>query len=147
MSIEVKKLKKLVESLSFDNWVNPDFNYEDSEFKRTARDLKLKYSFIRKSVLTKGFLVEFNDDLWRTCDNTSSFKINSLSDCNDYLIKVDRNRNLKRLIEGFKNNNEIPAPIVIIKSDNQPYLVGGNTRLMVSKALGIRPKVWLVFLV
>ena len=36
------------------------------------------------------------------------------------------------------------APIILNSSDNGYYLIAGNTRLMVAKALGVRPKVWLV---
>jgi hypothetical protein len=47
-----------------------------------------------------------------------------------------------RIITGIKKGEDIPAPMVLIH-DGVPYCVAGNTRLSISKVLGVRPKVLL----
>lgn len=143
---EIKKLKTLIESIVFSNWDKPNWNDEDCELKRTSRDLRIDYSFLKTQCLNNGFITDLTDDLWRICDNTSSYKINTLHDVNDYLIRIERTRNLESIIKGFRDKDKIPVPIIVIKPDSKPYLVGGNTRLMVCKALDIKPKIWLFFL-
>jgi len=130
----------------FNNWQKPNWEDELCELKRTSRDLKLKYSFLKEKCIKKGFLTDLDYNFWSKLENTSSFKISDLSDVYDFLVKVERTRDWQKIVLGFKNNDKIPSPIVCIKSDNIPYLVGGNTRLMISKALGIQPKIWLFFI-
>ena len=52
-------------------------------------------------------------------------------------------RDIKSLINAFDNWKDIQAPIVL-NTGKEYYLVSGNTRLMVSKAKKIKPKIWLV---
>jgi hypothetical protein len=52
-------------------------------------------------------------------------------------------RDFDRIIQGFQRGNKMPAPIVLTQN-NQPYLVAGNTRLMVARALKIQPKIFLI---
>ena len=44
----------------------------------------------------------------------------------------------------MKYGTSMPAPIVMKGDEDWYYLIGGNTRLMAARALGIRPKILLV---
>ena len=46
-------------------------------------------------------------------------------------------RNYKRIIQGLKSQQKIPAPIVVRDSTDRLYLLGGNTRLMLGVAMGL----------
>jgi len=45
-------------------------------------------------------------------------------------------KDYKRIIDGLKKNEKIPAPIVVKDSTDRLYLLGGNSRLMLGVAMG-----------
>ena len=54
-------------------------------------------------------------------------------------IELSRNygKDYKRIIDGLKKQEKIPAPIVVKDSTGRLYLLGGNSRLMLGVALGL----------
>ena len=59
----------------------------------------------------------------------------------DFFLFLDLYPRLQKTQSG----GTLPAPIVLMQN-NEPYLVGGNTRLMVSRAMGVQPMILKVVL-
>jgi hypothetical protein len=71
------------------------------------------------------------------------------TDSNNPNISMEKIETLKkdgkdvdRIITRIKEGETLPAPMVLIYN-GIPYCVAGNTRLSISKVLGVRPKVLL----
>lgn len=106
---------------------------------RQAKDLNIdektvKIAFIRAKITT------LDDTTWLNMQNTDS---------NDPNISMEKIKTWKKegkavddIIRGLQEGETIPAPMVLIH-DGIPYCVAGNTRLSISKVLGVRPKVLL----
>ena len=123
------------------SWYKPLMSEEHEEMERTSEDLGIDLHEIEDEY-QKGSLVELTDNIWGKMENTDSWGIESLEDARRYA--EDYGKDIERIVEGFESGEELPAPIVLIKPDGVPYLVAGNTRLMVARALGVTPKVVMV---
>jgi cytidyltransferase-like protein len=113
---------------------------EASEIERTAEEFNipledLKYAF------TAGGMVVLTDDIWSKLENSDSYEINSLDDA----IKLAKKygKNWEPTYKAIKAGKTIDPPMILNYDKTKYYLVGGNTRLMFYKALGIEPKVLL----
>jgi len=86
-----------------------------------------------------GKEVILGEDLWSKLDNSDSFKIKNL----EQAVKIsDQNdKNWKSILEAIKEEKQLPLPMVLNWADDKYYLVAGNTRLMIYKALGLTPVV------
>jgi len=113
---------------------------EGSEIERTAQEFNipledLKYAF------TAGSMIILSDDIWSKLENTDSYDIKSLKDAIRLAKKYDKN--WEPTYNAIKSGKTIDPPMVLNYDKTKYYLVGGNTRLMFYKALGITPKVLL----
>ena len=54
-----------------------------------------------------------------------------------------RPRDVKRIVDGFKNNAQIPLSI-ILKGSNGTHSMTGNTRQSVARVLGYSPRAILI---
>ena len=113
---------------------------EEDEIERTAQEFNipledLKYAF------TAGSMIILSDDIWSKLENSDSYDVTSLNDA----IKAAKGygKNWKPTLDAIKNGTIIDPPMILNYDQNRYYLVGGNTRLMFYKALGIEPKVLL----
>ena len=113
---------------------------EESEIERTADVFNipledLKYAF------TAGSMIILSDDIWSKLENSDSYEVTSLDDA----IKAAKGygKNWKPTLDAIKNGTIIDPPMILNYDKTKYYLVGGNTRLMFYKALGITPKVLL----
>jgi len=111
---------------------------EESEIERTAEEFNipledLKYAF------TAGSMVILSDDIWSKLENSDSYDITSLDDA----IKLAKQygKNWKSILTAIKDGTIMDPPMVLNYDKTRYYLVGGNTRLMFYKALGVTPKV------
>ena len=120
-------------------WVKPDLYEEREEMVRQAKDLNIdektvKLAFVRAKITT------LDDTNWLNMQNTDS------NDPNISMEKIETwkkdGKAVDRIITRIKEGETIPAPMVLIH-DGIPYCVAGNTRLSISKVLGVRPKVLL----
>jgi len=120
-------------------WVKPDLYEEKEEMVRQAKDLNIdektvKIAFIRAKITT------LDDTTWFNMQNTDS------NDPNISMEKIETwkkdGKAVDRIVTGIKKGEDLPAPMVLIH-DGIPYCVAGNTRLSISKVLGVRPKVLL----
>jgi len=124
------------------NWIKPDLEEEIEEIERTAIDLDLNMEMLYGDA-KKGKMIELSDEVWSQLDNTDSWEINKIEDAVEFAHEYDKD--VERLIRAFESDNaSIPAPIVLKRQDGHYYLIAGNTRLMVARAFGVRPKVLLV---
>jgi len=119
-------------------WRKPDVMEEESEINRTAKTLKIDPKALMKSV--KGSKLETLDDkTWKKLKNSDSWESDTVDEANGRAYDYDRD--IASVFEGM--GKELPAPIVLMHKGT-PYLIGGNTRLMASRALKVRPKVLMV---
>jgi len=111
---------------------------EESEIERTAQEFNtpipdMQYAFIA------GDMVVLNDDIWSKLENSDSWEINSLEDAVKLAKKYGKD--WKPTLAAIKAGKAINPPLILNYDKDNYYLVGGNTRLMFYKALGITPKV------
>jgi hypothetical protein len=94
-------------------------------------------------------IVELSDEDWSRLENTDSFEHINRGDIHkarEYVeelnkdLPVEYRRDFNRLLTSFEHSKTIECPM-IVSFDGHLHLVSGNTRLMISRALGIRPKV------
>ena len=125
----------------------PDLESEIGEIERVANKFdptnKARFILAFLQEARSAPLVELSDQLWRHLDNTDSFQFGpgdweSVARHADYY-----KRDWQLLKQKMESGKSVGAPIVV-KVENQMHLVSGNTRLMIARALGIRPKVLLV---
>ena len=126
------------------SWYKPLMSEEHEDMERTSEDLEIDLHEIEDGY-QHGSLVELTDNIWEKLENTDSWGIESLEDAKRYAEEYDKD--IESIIEGFESGKSLPAPIVLIKPDGVPYLIAGNTRLMVAKALKITPRVVVVDLI
>lgn len=119
-------------------WYTPDLAEEREEIQMQARLLGLPVHQIVDS-LRKGKLAPLTDTMWASLENTDSYGIKSLEDAEALADEYDKDIDL--ISAGFERGASIPAPMILTFDDRPPYLVGGNTRLMVAKAFGVTPTV------
>ncbi len=137
------------------DWVRPDFQKEKGELERVTRDFLLREpntQNIRQVVeaLKGSPTIEFSDTDWEQLENTDSFHNVGLGQieearkiCNGYNeeLEEENKRNFDVLLEGFHQGNKMECPVILKNSEGKMHLVSGNTRLMIARALGIRPRV------
>jgi len=111
---------------------------EIDEIERTAQELNIPISDIENAFNT-GNIVTLSDDVWSKLENSDSWDIKSLEDAIELAKKY--NKNWKPTLSAIKDNKTINPPFILNYNKDNYYLVGGNTRLMFYKALGITPKV------
>jgi hypothetical protein len=118
-------------------WVKPNLKKEREEMERQAEDLNLDAETVQKA-FERAKLTILDDTTWNKMKNTDSNdpKI-SMSK-----IKTWKEKDVNNITKGIKEGEALPAPMVLIH-DEIPYCVAGNTRLSISKVLGVRPKVLL----
>lgn len=114
---------------------------EHEEIERTSEDLGISLDGLENS-FRNGSLEVLRNNMWEMMENTDSWDIKSLEDARKYAEEYDRD--IGSIIKGFESGDSLPAPIVLIKPDGVPYLVAGNTRLMVAKGLGVVPQVFVI---
>ena len=113
---------------------------EGSEIERTAQEFNipledLKYAFIA------GRMIILSDDIWAKLENTDSYNITSIEDA--VKLANQYGKKWKSTLSAIKNSEVLDPPMILNYDKTKYYLVGGNTRLMFYKALGITPKVLL----
>ena len=111
---------------------------EESEIERTAQVFNVPIPDMRYAFIA-GNMVVLSDDIWSKLENSDSYDINSLEDAIE--LATEYGKNWKPTLDAVKSNKNINPPLVLNYDKDKYYLVGGNTRLMFTKALGKIPKV------
>ena len=84
-------------------------------------------------------LVTLTDEIWRKLGNTDSWETKTWDEVKERADEYGKD--WETVAEGMRNGDELPAPIVVKWKNGTYRLIGGNTRLMVARVLGIRPKI------
>ena len=119
-------------------WRKPDVLEEVSEIYRTAEALGIDFKALMKRVKESN-LETLVDKTWEMMENSDSWETVTVDEANGRAYDYDRD--IASVFEAM--GKELPAPIVLMH-DGTPYLIAGNTRLMASRALKVRPKVLMV---
>lgn len=129
-------------------WFQPKFDEERGEFERTAQALNLSM-FDLMAAFDKGWLRELPSEIMARIENTDWAEVRpgDLKQARTLAAGYGRNVGSQdtpgTLMYAFAKNEPLPAPIVV-KIGSRLYLIAGNTRLMLSRAFNVIPKVWFV---
>lgn len=119
----------------------PAIQNEIGELERVARSFTIEL-FVLLFTSQTGEMVSLSETLWSQLENTDSCRFDSgdWESVERYALEAGRDwRDLKTKME---TGVAIDAPIVM-KIHDRYHLVSGNTRLMVARALGITPMIFL----
>jgi len=86
-----------------------------------------------------GNEVVLSDDVWSRLENSDSYDIKNLEQAIKLAIKYKKD--WKSIVNAIQNEKQLPPPMVLEYDENKYYLVAGNTRLMIYRALGLQPVV------
>ena len=126
-------------------WTMPNIQEEMDEFLRTAKTLRIDQKQLLQATKTAK-LVPLDERTWSSMQNTDSYKNIAPGDMNTVNSLAKKyGRDVGRIVQAFQQGGSLPAPIVLMRN-NQSYLIGGNTRLMVARALKMQPKVLMVMI-
>lgn len=120
---------------------HPDIFAESGELARVAGELGVELSVLEYQA-QNGELIILNTEIWNSLENTDSkdIEINDWEKIENLSSQVGKD--WKDIKNKLKTGTTLDAPI-IVKFGDRYHLVSGNTRLMVSKAKGVNPKVLL----
>ena len=138
-TIDQNQTNKLVK------WIMPDIQKEMEEFELTSDILNIDLNNLIDATYDAE-LVPLDELVWRSLLNTESYEIKrgDLDAVNSIAAKYDRD--VESILDAFAQGGALPAPIVLIRKNSKPYLIGGNTRLMVARAMGVQPMILKVVL-
>ncbi len=136
---------------SFSNWIEPNLEKEKGELKRAARDFLGDESLTQEleETLIGTPPTELSESDWEALENTDSFhnvRFGSVHDAREIteeynaLLDKDSKRDFEALLDGFIEGKAMES-LTIVKKGKRLHLISGNTRLMIARALGIKPKV------
>ncbi len=123
------------------NWAKPELENELGEIARTAEAFCMdKYELLE--ACENGEMIELSNEDWEQMKNADSRDTSwELEEVKTYL---EGKRDMERIEKGFHDRAVMPAPIVLFRKDQPPYLIAGNSRLLMSRAINVQPKVWAV---
>lgn len=146
---------KIQEGILNPDWIRPDMEEERGEVERVVCEFLGKEATKENidqiiELLNSAPLVDLPDEDWDRLENTDSFhniRAGHVEDAEkiteEYNLALSPNnrRNFKNILFGFQSGHKMKAPTILRNSEGKLHLVSGNTRLMISRALGVRPKV------
>ena len=135
-------------------WIRPNLQKEIGEIERVMReflDEEVTGENLKKvvDILENSPLSDLSEEEWSRLENTDSFhnvrqgEIKDAESINEEYnreLSEDTKRDFGALLKSFRKGGAIEAP-TILREKGILHLVSGNTRLMISRALNIRPKV------
>lgn len=121
-------------------YVKPSLFIEMDELQRTADIFEYDVNELFQS-FNKGELIKLLKSDWKKLENTDSYyEIKNVEDVKKLAEKYDKD--FDRVYNQITVDKKIEAPIILYRNNQKPYLIGGNTRLMVLKSLGITPTIF-----
>lgn len=125
-------------------WHAADIGEETEELERTSSSntdeggLNLNHDKLMRAV-RNAQVAPLEDHHWKDLDNTDSWETTTHKKVHEMGKKYDRDIN--SIVDGFNKGTSMPTPIVLHRKGKNPYLVGGNSRLMAARSMGIKPHV------
>lgn len=137
------------------DWIRPDMEEERGEVERVVREFLGKEATKENvdriiQLFESAPLTDLSDEDWERLENTDSFhnvRAGHIEDAEkiteEYNLDLaqDNKRNFQNLLTGFQSGRNMKAPTILRNSAGKLHLVSGNTRLMISRALGVRPRI------
>lgn len=138
------------------DWIRPDLQEERGEIERVIVEFLKKEPNAENvsavvSALESAPVVDLSDEEWELLENTDSHldnvrpghiedaeKINNIYNLE---LPPENRRDFKKTLAGFLNGSKMKMPTILRDKTGKLHLVSGNTRLMISRALSVRPKV------
>ena len=120
------------------NWIVPPLREEIGEFERVANTFGVQLSSLI-SLFHTGIVEDMDEETWSKLGNTDSWDTVKLEQV--FEAATQYGRNAKALLEAFRAGQPMQTPIVLFFADGRSHLVSGNTRLMLCRAIGERPKI------
>jgi len=120
-------------------WVSPNIDEEMPEFELTSETLNIDLNILIDAAQDAKLVPLDEFSMWRYLLNTESYKIKKGDMDAVYSIASKYGRDVESIINAFVQGGTLPAPIVLVRKNLKPYLIGGNTRLMVARAMGVQP--------
>ncbi len=134
-------------------WVKPVLEGEFGEYERVAttfyksRDQTEVIQRIHDAIASAN-PVEISDEEFENLDNSqawSEIRPGFLEDTEKVIKKNYEEQGFKKdlpgIIAGFKEGRPMQLPVALKFPDGSNHLISGNTRLLVARAFGIRPKI------
>ena len=131
----MNKYFKFCKILLETNFHIPNLNDEEEEFDLHSSALNIP----KQELMKNPKMQDLSDFDWKNLENTDSWETDTVEKARNLAQEYDKD--FDSILHAYKNKKSLPAPIVYKKSNGNLFLIGGNTRLMAAKALGIRPKV------
>ncbi len=100
-------------------------------FNFPIEDLQYAFEIGTETILT--------DNIWSKLENSDSYEIKSLEQAVKYANKYKKD--WRSIVNAIQNEEQLPMPLILNYAEDKYYLVAGNTRLMIYKALGVQPVV------
>ena len=127
-------------------WHRPDTltrKGELNEIERTSRSLGIPLERLKEAVAL-GILKPFSKLDWSRLKNSKSWRIKTEAEAKKHA--KERGRDIDKTYRGIDSGASLPAPVVLYREGERPYLIGGNHRLIAARTRGITPKVLHVYL-
>jgi hypothetical protein len=118
-------------------WTKPHLAEEMEELESAANKLNLDI-FDLKKAWDSGKLRRLKTKDWKDLENSDSWEISSVEEATKLAKRYDRD------LDSILLADRLPAPIILFKSGDKPYLISGNTRLMVCRVLGYSPMIFAI---
>ena len=153
----MKTFRQFLESeqVQYDNWVRYTGSSVKSDFVEYKKKEESKWKD-RAERIGMRFPIFDSEEQFRTdldnakivsvseLDNVRNMSHNSsIADIENMVSSYRQPRDVKRIVQGLKNNAQIPMPI-ILKGSKGMWIMAGNTRQSTARVLGIDSDVLLV---
>ena len=153
----MKTFRQFLESeqVQYDNWVRYTGSSVKSDFVEYKKKEESKWQD-RAERIGMRFPIFDSEEQFRTdldnakivsvseLDNVRNMSHNSsIADIESMVSSYRQPRDVKRIVQGLKNNAQIPMPI-ILKGSKGMWIMAGNTRQSTARVLGIDSDVLLV---
>ncbi len=135
LSIESGQIIALAVKKKVMLWKKPHLAEEMEELESAANKLNLDI-FDLKKAWDAGKLRKLKVEEWKDIENSDSGTTNSIEKATKLAKKYDRD------IDSILLADRLPAPVILFRENENPYLVCGNTRLMVCRVLGYVPTIF-----
>ena len=129
-------------------WVKSSYSDEESEFERivkeysNAADVKKNTSYIKKQYEVSK-QINLTNNMWSKLKNTDSYNTKTIEGMQKAMKANKAFRDITRILKQFFSG-KVQSPIIMKLGDGSYELIAGNTRLMLSRVLGLTPKVQVV---
>jgi len=136
-------------------WVRPDLQEEIGEIERVLVEfLNKEPSQENIAVVLRALesapVVDLSEEDWQHLENTDSYKnirsghpedAEKITEGYNTELPPENKRDFVNILSGFTGGNKMKMPTILKDTAGRLHLVSGNTRLMISRALNIKPKV------